>query len=321
MRGLEKGAYWVYQISTAALILYSPFLWLSRESPVLFLIGLLCYLGGLVLCAVSIFSFSSPAASGLNTGGMYRYSRNPMYVAYFFCFLGIAFLSRSAVFFGLLALFQISCHWIILAEERWCIATFGGTYLNYMRTVRRYLLRIFFWACLSEIPFDLMYGDSFFYPYHQNVLWTFLLSLLLIVLIEKYRSRFRPLAAVPLSLMLVALGAVIGHLTMVDYYGVGVLMVLVFYFFRGQDWKNRFIQMLCMYFLNVELLGGYYYEVQLFGHEIEFVQQGFAMVSLIPIWLYRGRQGYHSKLFQRFCYAFYPVHMIVLLFLRGQMLK
>lgn len=187
--------------------------------------------------------------------------------------------------------------------------------------LRRYLLRIFFWACLSEIPFDLMYGDSSFYPYHQNVLWTFFLSLLLIALIEKCRSRFHPLAAVPLSLMLAALGAVIGYLTMVDYYGAGILMVLVFYFFRGQDWKNRFIQLLCMYLLNVELLGGYYYAVPLFGHEIEFVQQGFAMLSLIPIWLYRGRQGYHSKPFQCFCYAFYPVHIIVLLFLRGQMLR
>ena len=70
---------------------------------------------------------------------MYRYSRNPMYVAYFVCFLGMALLSRSAAFLVILALFQISCHWIILAEERWCIETFSAAYLDYMRTVRRYL--------------------------------------------------------------------------------------------------------------------------------------------------------------------------------------
>ena len=81
----------------------------------------------------------APAASGVNTGGMYRYSRNPMYVAYFVCFLGMALLSRSAAFLVILALFQISCHWIILAEERWCIETFSAAYLDYMRTVRRYL--------------------------------------------------------------------------------------------------------------------------------------------------------------------------------------
>lgn len=36
MRGPEKAAYWVYQLSTAALILHSPFLRVGRESTALF---------------------------------------------------------------------------------------------------------------------------------------------------------------------------------------------------------------------------------------------------------------------------------------------
>ena len=37
-----------------------------------------------------------------------------------------------------------------------------------------------------------------------------------------------------------------------------------------------------------------------------------ALLALVPIWLYCGRQGYHSKPFQYACYAFYPVHMLLL---------
>ena len=37
-----------------------------------------------------------------------------------------------------------------------------------------------------------------------------------------------------------------------------------------------------------------------------------ALLALGPIWLYRGRQGCHSKPFQYACYAFYPVHMLLL---------
>jgi hypothetical protein len=48
------------------------------------------------------------------------------------------------------------------------------------------------------------------------------------------------------------------------------------------------------------------------GQTVEIPMQGFAVLALIPIWLYRGRQGYHSKGFQYFCYGFYPVHMLVL---------
>ena len=44
-------------------------------------------------------------------------------------------------------------------------------------------------------------------------------------------------------------------------------------------------------------------------YEIGYV---FALLALVPIWLYRGRQGCHSKPFQYACYAFYPVHMLLL---------
>jgi protein-S-isoprenylcysteine O-methyltransferase Ste14 len=35
--------------------------------------------------------------------------------------------------------FQISAHWIILSEERWCVNKFGQEYINYMNKVRRYI--------------------------------------------------------------------------------------------------------------------------------------------------------------------------------------
>ena len=54
------------------------------------------------------------------------------------------------------------------------------------------------------------------------------------------------------------------------------------------------------------------YPVTLFGREIELCEQWLALLALVPIWLYRGRQGHHSKAFQYACYAFYPVHMLIL---------
>ncbi|MDE6675005.1 MAG: conjugal transfer protein TraX [Acetatifactor sp.] len=192
---------------------------------------------------------------------------------------------------------------------------------SHTHNLRRYLLRMLLGALLAEIPFDLMYSSSIFYPFHQNVLWTFLLSLLLIVLIEKIKSRFRPVAALLLSAAVTILGFVIGYIAMVDYYGIGILTVLMFHFFRKQSWKNRLCQFICLYILNVKLLGGYYYDVQVFGFEIEVVQQGFALLALIPIWLYQGRQGIRNKFFQYFCYAFYPVHMLLLFVVREWMLR
>ena len=84
--------------------------------------------------------------------------------------------------------------------------------------LRRYMLRILLWACLSEIPFNIMYGGSVFYPYHQNVLWTFLESLLLIILIEKCRIHFKKILATMLSAGITVLEFILGYVTMGDYY-------------------------------------------------------------------------------------------------------
>lgn len=183
--------------------------------------------------------------------------------------------------------------------------------------LRKYMLRLLFWAAVSEIPFNLLYSGSVFYPFHQNVLWTFLLSLLLINITQKCRAKFKKAAAVILSAITVIFGYIAGYAVMADYYGAGVLTVLVFYFFNARSIKNRIIQLVCMYILNVELLGGYYYSFELFGHSFEIAQQGFAMAALIPIWLYRGRQGHKSKTFRIFCYAFYPAHMLLLYFIHN----
>lgn len=84
--------------------------------------------------------------------------------------------------------------------------------IRYTSDKGRYMKRLLLLAVLSEIPFDLQYERSVVYPFHQNVIWTFLIALL----------------------------------------------------------------------------------------------------ALIPIWLYRGRQGCHTREFRWFCYTFYPAHMLLL---------
>ena len=180
------------------------------------------------------------------------------------------------------------------------------------RSFKKYILRMLLFAVLSEIPFDLMYGGTWFYPVHQNVLWTFLLSLLGVWLMEQVRKKGKTWMYLLVCVLVVPAGLLLGTLCMVDYYGVGVLTVFVFYFLHGRKWWCFLGQLAALYWLNVELLGGLMYPVQLFGMEFELCQQGLALLALIPIWLYRGRQGYHSKPFQYLCYAFYPVHMLLL---------
>ena len=72
---------------------------------------------------------------------------------------------------------------------------------------------------LSEVPFDLMYGGMVL-PGAQNVIWTLLLSILGIHLMETVRKSKKQDCLLVSALVVVA-GAVLGTLGMVDYYSAG----------------------------------------------------------------------------------------------------
>ena len=180
------------------------------------------------------------------------------------------------------------------------------------KSLKKYVGRLLVFALLSEIPFNLAMGSRLLYPVHQNVLWSFLIAIGLIHWNEKARKSGEMWKRVLVGILSVLLGSVLGLITMVDYYHAGILMVMAFYFFRGRKWWHYAGQLLCLGYINLELLGGYSYQWTILGREVWVTQQGFALLALIPIWLYRGRQGYHSKALQYTYYAFYPVHLLVL---------
>lgn len=182
--------------------------------------------------------------------------------------------------------------------------------------LKKYVTRLLMWAVITEIPFNLVMGSRVFYPIHQNVLWTFLIGILCIFINERAKENGGMARRVLAGGASVVLAFVLGLVGFVDYNYAGVLMVLVFYFFRGRKWWNFLGQALLLWYINVEMLSGYAYEVQLFGEPHFIVRQGFALFALIPIWLYRGKQGPHNKALQFFYYAFYPAHLLVLALVR-----
>ncbi len=180
------------------------------------------------------------------------------------------------------------------------------------KNLKKYVLRLLVFAIISEIPFNMAMSSRVFNPTHQNVLWSFLISIGLIYWNEKAKATQKKWKQIAVGCVTVIIGYILGIITMVDYYHAGILTVLVFYFFRQKKWWSYLGQFVCLWYINTEILGGFGYEIPLFGETIFVHRQGFALLALIPIWLYRGKQGYHSKILQYVYYAFYPVHLLIL---------
>lgn len=175
---------------------------------------------------------------------------------------------------------------------------------------RRYALRLLAFALVSEIPFDLMYASTVFYPFHQNVMFTLLLGLLAVRGLDRARRK-RTAGAAALGALGLLAAWLAGTAGMVDYGGMGVLTVAAFYVFRGFP-LARLGQLACLVLLNMVFFKGEYVSLEILGRALELQTQGFALLALIPIWLYGGEKGRGGRALQYGSYVFYPLHMLVL---------
>lgn len=79
-------------------------------------------------------------SQALVTGGPFRISRNPIYVAMTGLYIGLAFLVNSAWPLILLVPLLMLMQWgVILREERYLSGKFGSEYTAYKAGVRRWL--------------------------------------------------------------------------------------------------------------------------------------------------------------------------------------
>ncbi|HCT91601.1 MAG TPA: conjugal transfer protein TraX [Lachnospiraceae bacterium] len=154
------------------------------------------------------------------------------------------------------------------------------------RSRKKYAVRLFLFACLSELPFNLAVSRTLFSFSYQNVFWTLLAGFLMMCLLEKIQTSEMPRWAAFLASLLVVAGlcwaVTVGH---TDYSYHGILSVLLLYLFRYEKWMT--------------LLAG----------AVSFAWEPAAIIAFLPIALYNGEKGRAPKYF---FYAFYPVHLLAL---------
>lgn len=176
--------------------------------------------------------------------------------------------------------------------------------------LKKYIKRLFVFALISEIPFNLIYTGSWIFPFHQNVLFTFILGLLCINEIDKIKNK-RKLKSGIIGILKILLFLLLGILGFVDYGITGIFTIIVFYIFRNFKlaWLGQVVSLALLY---IVFFKGQSIVVNFFGVEYFFPLQGIGLLSLIPIWFYNGERGKKNKILQYVFYAFYPAHMLML---------
>ena len=88
----------------------------------------------------SSFRIGSPREStGLKVGGLFRFSRNPMYLGVFSTLAAAVLCTFNPLVLLLATFIAAAHHRIVLAEEEYLKKAFGQEYLAYCARVRRYI--------------------------------------------------------------------------------------------------------------------------------------------------------------------------------------
>lgn len=170
---------------------------------------------------------------------------------------------------------------------------------HYTRSPRNYLLRLGIGAILSELPFDLALFGSWSWQ-HQSVMVTLLLGAMALLAMKRMTQ---PL----LKILVLLLFACLADFMNTDYGGAGVLMIALFGLTRERKY-GWVVQLLGMYLICRWIIPG---GVVWFIDRYVFIEI-FAILALIPIWLYSGKKSTSSRAVQWAFYLFYPVHLWIL---------
>jgi len=153
------------------------------------------------------------------------------------------------------------------------------------RSPKKYALRLLIFALMSEIPFDLMLSGRVFDPSNQNVYFTLLWGVLLLYIFEHAGNEIRK-AVLMIAVMILAVFA------RADYGLNGAILILLIYLLKN----HAAAQAVLAYPL---------------------LSSKVAFFSFLPINMYNGNRGFIKSNSLKFaCYAFYPLHILILLMIR-----
>lgn len=181
----------------------------------------------------------------------------------------------------------------------------------YTRNRVRFLLRLFLFALLSEIPFDLAFSGTLIAWKSQNVYWTLFLGVLLLTVWE-YLSYCRSVLAKVGQVLAVTVFCAAAFVGATDYRFMGILLILTFYLTRNKEGGVRFMAVgMVMLFgtwgSNLIRYAGSITADRLFWSSL---REMYGLFAFLLIFFYNGKKG--KQLPKPFYYGFYPLHLLIL---------
>jgi len=175
---------------------------------------------------------------------------------------------------------------------------------RHTRSKEKLLMRLLVFAAISEIPYDLVMGNTINFAANTNIFYTLFLGGVTIWLYERLRTRYGWQTFAVLTVILPAM--MVAEIIIVDFGGLGVLFIFAMYAIKTKVVRliafgvlaiSQFIPLVVAHSLGILISTEYLLMIV------------FALATVPLIALYNGERGRQMKwLF----YVAYPAHLVVL---------
>ena len=182
------------------------------------------------------------------------------------------------------------------------------------KNLKKYLLRLFCFAIISQVPF-MLFNSTFTNNFSFNIFGTLFVGLLAIWLYDKISNctfeltkdkKFNLTINKIFGFIPAILLGIVSEVCCFDYGFWGVAIIFLFYFF-----KNDKLGMVIFYITACIIKYGI--NIIIYGYHYLYILLCIGTIlPIIFIYLYNGKQG---KKIKYLLYAFYPVHLLILYFI------
>lgn len=169
---------------------------------------------------------------------------------------------------------------------------------QHTRNIKKYAVRLFIFAIISQIPYSLGFSELGRSPYELNILFTLLLGLTAIVAQEHIKN--------PISRTLVLIFLLFaGELLHMSYGWYGVALVLIFHVtYKKPSSQFVLFSIATLGYIFLNTLSAVIFTGEAFAYR--GIIQIFSICALPPIALYNEKQG---KSIKYFFYLYYTLHL------------
>lgn len=163
------------------------------------------------------------------------------------------------------------------------------------KDIKKYMLRLFIFAIISQIPF-MLFHSLIASGFYLNIFFTLLLGLISIYIYDKSNNKL-------FGLLFAVIIAFFANFIHCDYGFYGISIIFIFYLFKD----NMLYCALCFI---IATSIRYLIPIITYGIYIQYIISLCAtIIPIIFISLYNGKKGKDTKYL---LYLFYPVHLLLI---------